>query len=204
METILGIAPLPPGFRYVELRPEAIVVREERHAGSAAQFWGGLCCELRNLVPNAEATQLVAVDEHPLDPAELDPLHHLAHDLERLGDRDARQELRRALAQIEVFGPPPSVMLRVLHGQTSVLARELPRSFFDAELFRHFLCCMLAWAEAPTALWNADAITGEFEATCLPTGTRFHIAVELRNRSMPEGLVQRQLTVAPIAGQHTR
>ncbi len=195
METILGIT-APADVAPASLRPRALEVRGRREAGSAAQFWGALCCELRTLTPTADCAELIVTDEHPLDAAALDPLGSLESDLERLREGEPRKELSRALAEIALYGLPPKVWLRALHGAEPILERELPRGLFDAELFRHFLCSLLAWGEIPDVLWNAEVVGGEFTAACLPTGPVFHVAVELRNTPLPEGLVLRRVRIS--------
>ncbi|NOY80356.1 MAG: hypothetical protein GXP31_05045 [Kiritimatiellaeota bacterium] len=195
METILGLV-VPPNISSASLRPRGLEIRGRRETDSAAQFWGALCCELSNLTPTADSAELIVTDEHSLDAAALDPLHSLKSDLERFREGEARTELSRALAEIALYGLPPRVWLRALRGAEPILERELPRGLFDAELFRHFLCCLLAWAEVPEVLWNVEIAGGEFMAACLPTGPVFHVAVELRNTPLSEGLVLRRVRIS--------
>jgi len=179
--------------------PRGMRVEGTPYTHSAALFWAGFLAETHFLFPRADAVDLRAPDEFPLDQTVLDPAAQLAADAERFRDSDAREVLEETIRRLAVTGPPPPVHATVREKDRILREETLDRGLADAELFRYLLGWMLKWAGAPPVCWGRCAVVGRLDAV-IEAGVDLRVVMDvtLRNVDLSEGLIERILSLENI------
>lgn len=176
--------------------PLGLVVNGVRFANSAAKFWPALLDELAADYPACDALILETLSDPVLDRDLLFPANALQCELDRRrGRRDFREELRAALAQFDMVGPPGAVRARLIAGPAELAALDLPRDCIDADVFPCLLVWLLEWAEIPPGAWNNPEVGGAFSARDRERGIVYRLRFDLRNTHLSEGLFRRALTL---------
>ena len=69
-----------------------------------------------------------------------------------------------AISELELWGPPSSVGVRIRSDDREEYAGVLPIDSIDAESWPYLLVWLLAWAVVPPSLWDLEFVHGEFAA----------------------------------------
>ena len=124
-------------------RVTAIFVSGTRFHNAAAKFWPTLIDEVGEEFPNCSLIEMSAPISGPLEQEHLFPALALERDLNALIHADFEEVMKKALAELELFGPPSSVRIRLCTDEGELLSRELPRDCIDAEILPHLLVWLL-------------------------------------------------------------
>jgi hypothetical protein len=176
---------------------EALFVRGRRYANTAAKFWASLVDEILEDTPACSRAELTALTAGPLSAKFLHPESALQDSLADLLTQDLREVMREMLAELEIVGPPGSVTVRLLDGETELLARPLPLDCVDADIFPCLLVWPLEWAGIARSTWNNEFVNGDFAAEDRRRGLLYQLSFDLRNTHVSEGLYRRCLSVSP-------
>ena len=164
---------------------------------TAAKFWPTLVDEVCEDFPTCTLVELSASCCGRLERRHLYPELAFQRDLQDLLNADLEEEMRNALAALDVTGPPPAVSIRLLAGEAEILSDILPLDCVDAEIFTYLVAWPLEWGAIPMDRWNSEFLNGEFRAEDRKRGRHYHFSFGLTNRHLSEGLFQRVLGVAP-------
>lgn len=178
-----------------------LVVDGVGYGNSAAKFWRGLLEYLYKDYENFSCAELSAPAVSSLKQSMLFPQLELEEDIHRFAGQDLQASLKETIAELEMLGPPPRVEVRIMDDAGQDLATyALPVEHVDAETFQYLAAWMLAWSHIPVSQWNAEHMQGAIAAVTDPSLAKaYAIDVTLRHREIHEGLLQRTLTLAPLA-----
>jgi len=177
-------------------RARSLVVHGERFTNSAAKFWPALIDELAADHPHCDAIILEMLTDPVLDRELLFPVQSLQRELDRYqGRKDFGKELREALSQFAMIGPPGAVQARLLAGATQIAVCDLPLDCVDADVFPCLLVWLLEWAEISQSLWNNPTVSGAFQAWDHERKISYRLQFDLGNEHISEGLYRRTLTL---------
>lgn len=175
------------------------IVNGVGYGNSAAKFWRDFFDDARSRHENLLAAEMSAPAAGPLRPSMLFPHLELQEDLLRLEGQDAGRLLRETVAELELFGPPAPVEVRLFCEEGLLSTCALPAERVDAEIFQYLAAWILAWARTPAPLWNAPLVEGRLVAASDPrTGWTCDIAFSLRHEELHEGLLRRTLRLSPL------
>jgi hypothetical protein len=148
------------------------------------------------MFPAATGIELWALSGVPLEPHLLRPEQALQRDMDSLDPPRAAREFARTVAMLELTGPPSLVSIRLTAGEATLFENALPADALDAETFPFLLCWLLAWAEVPPFVWNNERVRGGFTAEDRKRGRAYHIALQLENHHVGEGLYRRAVQLS--------
>ena len=166
-----------------------------RYRNSAAKFWPSLIDEAREEFPACSSLELSAAIGCRLDNKHLFPQIELQEQFDRLEHLDMAGLISEAIAQLEIFGPPSAVTVRVFDGNTEAAAHELPAECMDAEIFPYMAAWPLEWAGISETLWNNEFLSGGFKAEDRRRRRLYHIELAVTNRHLSEGLYARSISL---------
>lgn len=172
---------------------DRLTINRQTYANTAAKFWSALIDETQEAYPEAVALLLDAVDEGPLEAKQLSPRHVLGNVPGDLAQTDIATALQQALDEIDMFGAPRPVHVRVLSSAEELVSTVLAPESIDCEILPLVLVWLLEWAEVPPFLWNNRHIKGTFDAEDPDSGRHYHFGFELDNEDISEGLLSRRL-----------
>jgi hypothetical protein len=160
----------------------------ERYSNSAAKFWPSLIDEAREEFPPSSSLELSAAVGCRLHRRHLFPQIELQEQFEWLREFDMARLVRETIAELEVLGPPSSVTLRVVDGDTELALHPLPADCIDAEIFPYIAAWPLEWAGIPATLWSNAFLSGAFDAEDRTRGLLYSIELAFASRHLSEGL----------------
>ena len=166
----------------------------ELYQNSAAQFWFGLADELIEDFRECRSATLTSVSDQPLDPVLLRPEASLERALGEPDGESPDEVIRRAAADLDLFGPPGSVTI-ALDQPADAEPRILPQECIDAEIFSYLLAWLLRWAGLDGAKWNREHLAGTISAVDPARSYAYSIDFVLHSRHVSEGLYRRVLTI---------
>ena len=172
---------------------DSLLIGGERYVNSAAKFWASLIDEIGEDFPLCSSAELSALVPGPLNRDHLFPETTFKEDLSRLLTADFETEMRNALAEMAVLGPPASIQVRLLEGDAEIFSGEIPTDCADADILPFFVTWLLRWAEIPESEWNDDEVTGHVAAEDPKRAMDYSIPFTLTNRHLSEGLWQRTI-----------
>jgi hypothetical protein len=180
------------------------VVGERYFANTAAKFWPRLIEEVVRAYPRFTVVALNALATGELDSDQLYPDRALERDLRRLVKTSLTASMEKVIAELDLFGPPAAVAIRIFQEDEEAYADVLPLDSVDADTWPNLLVWLLAWAEVPASQWNPEFVQGEFEAEDPDRGTRYAVTFDLDNRLIDRGFYQRTLLLgASISGHRS-
>ncbi len=172
-----------------------LIVNGTVYHNSAAKFWSALLDELIVEFPRCDGAALQCIDERPLSRDLLRPQKSFEESLDRIRPVDVARLLAETIQELELFGPPQAVRLRLYHREREFLYRELPLECLDSEVFPFLLVWLLVWAELPEALWDQTDLNGSFTAEDPQRKLCYNVSYQLQTRDISEGLLERRVNL---------
>lgn len=166
------------------------------YANSAAKFWRSLADEVRVDFPDCSRVDLETLSSDPLNADQMFPERALERDFNLLLESNLADEIRKTLAELEMFGAPAAVTIRLAGPEKDILSRELPLDCLDAEIFSCLLVWLLQWAGVAEADWNRDRVEGVVRAEDRNRGVLYRWSFCLVHHPLREGLLRRTLSLA--------
>jgi len=176
----------------------AITVNGIAYGNSAARFWVRLLDEARQGFPACSGIELSALTPEPLDAARLHPQAELENDIQQLMGADLGEVMRQTMQELEMFGPPGPVRVRVLEGPRQLFGDDLPPDCVDTEIFTYLVVWLLEWARIPHAEWDQDSLEGQFVGRDRARRIAYHVPFDVRSAHLSEGLFRRTVVLRPI------
>ncbi|MBI3986789.1 MAG: hypothetical protein HY343_07715 [Lentisphaerae bacterium] len=171
----------------------ALWIGRERHANSAAKFWSSLLDEIVADYPVCDALRMEALTETALSRDLLFPETLLQKDMDVLEHGNFREAMHKAVEELNLYGLPGAVGIRLLSGDREILARELPMDCMDAELFPYMVVWLLEWAGVEPRQWNDETVKGRLAAD--DRRRQYTLDFALDSIHVSEGLYRRILSV---------
>ena len=178
-----GDAPSPP-----EPACDALIIGGVPYRHSAAKFWARLVDEALAVAPDCTRIELSVLTAERYDPIRLDPLAELQRDARELAAANLHDVIRDCVAQLNLYGPPPLVHVRVLADSTERMRTELPADCADAETFIYLASWLLEWARLPRDTWQNPLLDGQFVARDKRRRRVYHVRFDSRRDPVREGL----------------
>jgi hypothetical protein len=180
------------------LKPcDSLIVARVRYRHSAACFWPRLIDEVRQVFPGFSRIELTSVTSESIDPMRLDPQRELENDIQDLLDKDLEQVISQTITELEMFGAPPPVQLRVMETSLECYSGKLPPDSVDAETLTYLVAWLLEWGRVPYKIWNRDALDAQFVARDPDRSVAYHISFTIIFRHLSEGLYRRTIDIRP-------
>ena len=168
-----------------------VFVNNKQYNNSAAKFWYGLAEEISTDFPDCTDIELLSKASGQLNQGLLHPVLNLEHEIEHLLFRDLSAEIKNTIAELEIFGPPSAVHIRLLSHGHEIVSRDLPLDIIDSEIFPCLVVWPLEWAGIPEASWNKETIEGNIRIENRKHAKIFNISFSLETKHISEGLLQR-------------
>lgn len=172
-----------------------------KYANTAARFWSSLIDEVRHDYPECSALVLSAPSGIPLSEEHLDPIAVLEKTMNALFKTDTTAALEESVRNLELFGPPASVLVKIMKADNELFAGELAPDIADEEIFMCLLCWLLKWGDIPEPIWNSEFIDGAFLAESPVEHRTYNISFSLHNEHLSEGLFRRKLTLKDLSSE---
>ena len=184
----------------------AISVHGRRFNNSAAKFWTALLDELCAEYAGCRSVTLEALHEGRLEPEMLFPEIELERELSRsdLSLEGAGAAWQKALAELELYGPPGSVAMSMTLPSGGRERLVLPMDCVDAEIFLYLLAWLLEWGELPLSSWNEQSIRGAFAATDPARRLKYLFDFAIEHKPVREGLFSWRLDLKFQRGDSRR
>ncbi len=166
------------------------------YSNSAAKFWPALMDEARFLDPAIRKIAIRGTSAGEIERRQLFPglLHE--KEMEQLLHGDLEKMMRQTAAELELTGPPPSVIIDLFtESDVNILRTELPPDTIDADLLPFFLVWLLRWAAIDEAKWNNEFLEGSFKAEDKHNNKLYNFSFILHNRSLSEKMYDRTCTL---------
>jgi len=185
---------------------KALIVNGRPYSNTAAKFWPSLLDEVTVSYPECTSIELHNATSDKLSPEHLRPEHLLTRAMKHLENGNLEQVLKDALAEIELFGPPAPVTIRLLSNDVTILDRPLPIDAIDAELMPFLSCWLLEWSEIPRTDWNNTHLAGEVTAENRHESTVYRFVFSIDRRHVREGLYNQtlRLTLCPCTDEQAK
>lgn len=143
------------------------------------------------MFPDYSRIELTSITSESIDPMRLDPQRELEHDIQDLLDKDLEQVISQTITELEMFGSPPPVQIRVMETSLECYSSQLPPDSVDAETLTYLIAWLLEWGRVPHDTWNCDELDSQFVARDPDRGVAYHIAFNITCRHLSEGLYRR-------------
>lgn len=177
-------------------RTDQLFVRGTFYSNAAAKFWPNLFDEVCDEFPECSSFELSAMSGEQLDRTHLFPENALSRDLNSLGVYDIDKAMHRAIEEMEIFGPPSAVGIRLFGGKKLLATRELPQDCIDSETFSYLVVWPLEWAGIAPWRWKDEHLSGEMRAEDKRRRRVYKIVFSLTNKHVSEGLFKRSILIA--------
>ncbi len=163
------------------------------HANSAAKFWIGVLDEMAAGYANAAYLELEACVSGPLGRNLLDPRASLQRMIDAHRGEDLSAEIRRAVDELELLGPPGSVTYRLVDAEGQhIEVGVLPG--IDAEIFPHLVSWLPEWAGIDADLWNDRDVAASIDVRRPEQSRNQTVSFILNHAPLHEGLYRCCLT----------
>jgi len=149
------------------------------------------------MFPGYSRIELTSVTSESIDPMRLDPQRELENDMQDLLDKDLEQVISQTITELEMFGAPPPVQIRVMETSLERYSGQLPPDSVDAETLTYLIAWLLEWGRVPHDVWNRDELDAQFVARDSDRGVAYHIAFNINCRHLSEGLYRRTVDLRP-------
>lgn len=179
---------------------DSLRIGGQLYSNSAAKFWASLIDEIGEDYPLCSSAELSGPVPGMLNRDHLFPETTFQNDLSRLLTADFETEMKNALAEIAILGPPSTIRVRLLKGEDELFTGEIPPDCADAEILPFFVTWLLKWAEIPESEWNESEVTGHVAAEDGKRAVSYDIPFTLTNQHLSEGLWQRTIKWEMVNG----
>lgn len=171
---------------------EALHIRGEIFRNSAAKFWSSLADEISADYPACTRLAMSGLTDARLSRETLFPGAALQADDDLFsGNIPPGEALRRAMAELELFGLPGAVRIRLFDSDREILSLDLPCDCVDADILPYLLAWLLEWSGAPDADWDAPRAAGAFAAWDSKRRVRYGFDFQMTSKHVCEGLFER-------------
>jgi len=188
-----------PGEEFPDLlQPcSSLIVARVRYRHTAACFWPRLIDEARQVFPGFSRIELSSVTSESIDPMRLDPQRELEEDIRELQDQELAHIISETITELEMFGAPPPVQIRVMETSLERYSGKLPPDSVDAETLTYLVAWLLEWGRVPHDIWNRDALDAQFVGRDPDRNVAYHITFNINCRHLSEGLYRRTVDIRP-------
>ncbi|TFH14250.1 MAG: hypothetical protein E4H02_10255 [Lentisphaerales bacterium] len=170
-------------------------VRDTLHCNSAAKFWTALIDEIMEDYPGCDSLTLSAPGSDPITKELLYPQKAFERDSEELADVDLAEFFKQVTAELELYGPPSSVVISLFSGLEQIILQELPPESVDADIFMYLFGWLLEWSEIPEPMWNNEFLSGRIVGGDDARMLHYEAAIAFRNEHLSEGLYRRTVSL---------
>lgn len=170
-------------------------VKDTVYCNSAAKFWTSLIDEIMEDYPGCDSLTLSAPGSDPITKDLLYPQNAFERDSEELANVDLADFFQQVAAELEMYGPPSSVVISLFSGTNRLLLQELPTESVDADIFMYLFGWLLEWSEVPEAMWNNEFLSGRIVGGDDERMLRYEAAIAFRNEHLSEGLYRRTVSL---------
>jgi hypothetical protein len=118
-------------------------------------------------------------------------------DIGDLLEGDAALRMADTLAALEMYGPPPPVVIHIKEGRRTLLECALREDAVDGETFPNLVVWLLDWARIPTAQWNDNYVSGSWSGEDRRHGIKYEVGFDVLRRHVSEGLYKMAVKLKP-------